>query len=185
MKRFRIEIQGMSCRHCETTVTKALEKVGAKVLAVSYIRGYAEVETDQPPEVLKEVIRRVGYSPVSVKPEPTAPTTKKSTHLLVIGSGSAGFAAAIRARELGADVTMITGPLFGGTCVNIGCVPSKFLIHRAEILHVFTHPPSGVAPCNLLLDLSELQREKNALIQRLRKEKYEDVAKAWGITIKQ
>ncbi len=185
MKRFRIKIQGMTCTHCETTVAKALEKASAIVLRVSYRQGVAEVETDKPPEVLKEAIHRVGYSPIAIETEPTDSREDKPEHLLVIGSGSAGFAAAIRARELGAEVTMVAGPRFGGTCVNIGCVPSKFLIHRAEILHAQIHPPSGLAPCGHTADLSALQDAKDALIQTLLKEKYQDVADAWGITVKQ
>ena len=52
--------------------------------------------------------------------------------LVVLGAGSAGFSAAIRASELGAHVALIGAGTIGGTCVNIGCVPSKTLIRAAE-----------------------------------------------------
>lgn len=55
--------------------------------------------------------------------------------LLIIGGGSAAFAAAIKAAELGARVTIAEKGLIGGTCVNIGCVPSKTLIRAAELIH--------------------------------------------------
>ena len=55
--------------------------------------------------------------------------------LVVIGAGSAGFSAAIRASELGARVALIGAGTIGGTCVNIGCVPSKTLIRAAGALH--------------------------------------------------
>ncbi len=60
---------------------------------------------------------------------------KASPDLAVIGAGSAGFAAAIRAAELGAEVTLFGHGTIGGTCVNIGCVPSKTLIRAADAVH--------------------------------------------------
>ncbi|WP_164081781.1 FAD-dependent oxidoreductase, partial [Stenotrophomonas maltophilia] len=55
--------------------------------------------------------------------------------LVVIGAGSAGFSAAITAADQGAQVALIGSGTIGGTCVNIGCVPSKTLIRAAETLH--------------------------------------------------
>jgi mercuric reductase len=59
----------------------------------------------------------------------------RSFDLAVIGGGSAAFAAAIRATELGATVLLVNEGTLGGTCVNIGCVPSKTLIRAAENAH--------------------------------------------------
>ncbi|MEX1998954.1 MAG: FAD-dependent oxidoreductase [Gemmatimonadales bacterium] len=58
--------------------------------------------------------------------------TTDTFDLLVLGGGSAGFAAAIRASDLGARVGLVEGGTLGGTCVNVGCVPSKTLIRAAE-----------------------------------------------------
>jgi len=55
--------------------------------------------------------------------------------LAVIGAGSAGFSAAITAAEQGAQVALIGHGTIGGTCVNVGCVPSKTLIRAAEAIH--------------------------------------------------
>ncbi len=61
-------------------------------------------------------------------------------NLIIIGGGSAGFAAAIKANDLGAKVTMINSGLpLGGTCVNVGCVPSKTLIRAGETLYRASH----------------------------------------------
>jgi mercuric reductase len=60
---------------------------------------------------------------------------RRTPDLAVVGAGSAGFAAAIRAAELGVQVTLIGHGTIGGTCVNIGCVPSKALIRAVESLH--------------------------------------------------
>ena len=53
----------------------------------------------------------------------------------VIGAGSAGFSAAIAAADLGAKVALVGHGTIGGTCVNVGCVPSKTLIRAAEAVH--------------------------------------------------
>ncbi len=60
--------------------------------------------------------------------------------LLVLGGGSAGFAAAIKAAEAGKTVALIEGGTIGGTCVNIGCVPSKTLIAAANTRHTAEGP---------------------------------------------
>ena len=56
----------------------------------------------------------------------------RSTTLLVIGGGPGGYVAAIRAAQLGIDTTLVEGDTLGGTCLNIGCIPSKALIHAAD-----------------------------------------------------
>jgi len=104
-----------------------------------------------------------------------------ATSLLVIGSGSAAFAAAIEARKLGASVVMITGERFGGTCVNVGCVPSKFLLHRAAALYTLHHPPNPFRGCPETPDMAALQEARQNLVQTLLREKYQDVAEAWDI----
>ena len=66
-----------------------------------------------------------------------APTKSSKTtfDVAVIGAGSAGFSAAITAAEQGANVALIGHGTIGGTCVNVGCVPSKTMIRAAEALH--------------------------------------------------
>src|SRR5690348_17903577 len=67
--------------------------------------------------------------------------------LLILGSGSTAFAAAIRAAELGKTAVMIEARTLGGTCVNRGCLPSKNLIEAARLVHDAAHPRyPGLAP---------------------------------------
>src|SRR6476661_10602749 len=56
----------------------------------------------------------------------------KTTTLLVIGGGPGGYVAAIRAGQLGVPTVLVEGDQLGGTCLNIGCIPSKALIHLAD-----------------------------------------------------
>ena len=62
-------------------------------------------------------------------------------HIAVIGSGGGAMAAALKATERGATVTLIERGTIGGTCVNIGCVPSKILIRSAHIAHLRRESP--------------------------------------------
>ena len=105
--------------------------------------------------------------------------TVSSTHratpdLVVIGAGSAGFSAAIRASELGAQVALIGAGTIGGTCVNVGCVPSKTLIRAAEALHHAGTAArfAGLSARAQLRDWPALMAQKDALVAGLRAAKY-------------
>ena len=74
-------------------------------------------------------------SPATFQPLPPA----NGVDLAIIGAGSAGFSAAIAAAEQGAKVALVGHGTIGGTCVNIGCVPSKTLIRAADALHQARH----------------------------------------------
>src|SRR6266849_6771572 len=107
----------------------------------------------------------------------TTTTDERSPDLVVIGAGSAGFAAAIRAAELGAQVTLVGHGTIGGTCVNIGCVPSKTLIRAAEALHG-AHAAArfaGITGEAHLHDWSAVVAQKDELVSSLRQSKYVDV----------
>ncbi len=68
-----------------------------------------------------------------------------STEVLVIGGGPGGYAAALRAAALGRQVTLVEREAIGGTCLNVGCIPSKVLIHAAELAHLpQVSGPTGV-----------------------------------------
>ncbi|MEO3432363.1 mercury(II) reductase [Inquilinus sp. CAU 1745] len=97
--------------------------------------------------------------------------------LVVVGAGSAGFAAAIRAVELGARVALVGYGAIGGTCVNIGCVPSKTLIRAAEALHHTRTAPrfAGISAKARLEDWKALIVQKDELVASLRQAKYDDL----------
>ena len=96
--------------------------------------------------------------------------------LLVIGTGSAGMAAAIRASELGATVGIVeAADVVGGTCVNIGCIPSKYLVEAAHHIHTARTSFTGIDACDPNLGWGELMRRKRELVESLRREKYLDV----------
>ena len=100
--------------------------------------------------------------------------------LLIVGGGSAGFAAAIKAADLGARVAMAEGATLGGTCVNVGCVPSKTLIRAAEAQHRRVHHGfRGIPATDGQADWPTMRAEKDALVAELRQTKYWSVLRAY------
>lgn len=97
--------------------------------------------------------------------------------LIVIGAGSAGFSASITAAEQGAEVALIGHGTLGGTCVNVGCVPSKALIRASEALHQARTASrfGGLAASASVEDWRATVRNKNELVQSLRQAKYSDL----------
>lgn len=97
--------------------------------------------------------------------------------LAIIGGGAGAFAAAIKANELGAKTAFINDGLpLGGTCVNVGCVPSKALLHAAELIHTAKHHSvPGIEMTVNTADYAAVVTDELALVEKLRGEKYEQV----------
>ncbi len=102
--------------------------------------------------------------------------------LAVVGAGSAGFSAAITAAEKGAQVALVGHGLIGGTCVNIGCVPSKTLIRATETLHhaEFAKRFHGIKATACIEDWRTVVRQKDELVASLRQAKYADLLPSYN-----
>ncbi|EGF94572.1 Mercuric reductase [Brevundimonas diminuta] len=112
---------------------------------------------------------------------PLSRNAAETYDLVVIGAGSAGFSAAITAAEEGARVALVGAGTIGGTCVNIGCVPSKALIRAVEPLHQARAASrfDGVRATAEISAWSEVIRQKDQLVNALRQAKYEDVLQGY------
>ncbi|AFH49656.1 Mercuric reductase [Ignavibacterium album JCM 16511] len=178
----KLEISGMTCDHCAKTIEKKVSAVdGVVSKSVSYPEKKGEFQFDSKKTSAKEIIDAINstghYKVVGeIKKE-----NEESTQfdLIIIGGGSAAFSAAIKASELQKKVLMINDGLpIGGTCVNVGCVPSKTLIRTAEQFHFANHPNfSGIKPGNNEIDFKEVIRQKTELVEALKEHKYIDVLK--------
>ena len=114
--------------------------------------------------------QRVGGPPT----HPDAP--REHYDLVILGSGSTAFAAALRAAELGKTAVMTESRTLGGTCVNRGCLPSKNLIEAARIIWEAQHPRyPGLRPAKMEFDFKELVRQKDEVIHDYRDRKYNSI----------
>ncbi len=90
--------------------------------------------------------------------------------LLVIGAGPGGYVCAIRAGQLGIDTIIVDRQAPGGTCLNVGCIPSKALIHAADEFHKITHAsqgPLGIQTSGATIDLEKTVAWKDGIVSRL------------------
>ena len=101
----------------------------------------------------------------------------KKFDLIIIGGGAGAFAAAIKANELKVKTAIINAGLpLGGTCVNVGCVPSKTLLWAGEVLHQAKHHNiPGIELEVKNFDFKKVVQDELSLVEKLRKEKYEKV----------
>lgn len=99
-----------------------------------------------------------------------------SFDLLILGSGSTAFAAALRAAELGKTAAMSEMRTVGGTCVNRGCLPSKNLIEAARIVWEAAHPRyKGLTPVTMKVNFAELLEQKREVVHTYRDKKYQSI----------
>jgi mercuric reductase len=181
-----LRIEGMTCDGCARHVTEALKHVAGVVEAhvPGWRSGQATViaEPAVADEALMSAVREAGYRALvrerrPLEGERRAPKSEGADYdLMIIGGGSAAFAAAIKGAELGANVAIVEGGAIGGTCVNIGCVPSKTLIKAAELCYRSAYPKfEGLTACPPPSDWQRVIEQKDELVAALRQGKYINV----------
>lgn len=185
-KEWTLKIGGMTCDHCAATIDETLRRIpGVVESATRYDEGRARVVTEVSVEDadLMAAVTKKGYSLLAKESRILrfeGASRDETFDLAVVGGGSAGFAAAIRAADLGANVALIEGSTLGGTCVNVGCVPSKTLIRAAEVLHRAGHHGfAGIRAKVKSPDFLAVIRQKDELVAELRQAKYWDVLAAY------
>jgi len=190
-RRATLEVAGMTCTDCEHHVAAALERAGAEQASADFRLGVARFA---PPwgvdeAGLRAAVTQAGYTPGTLRAEspgtPAAPGTGDGDYdLLVLGAGSAAFAAAIRGRDAGYRVALAEAGTLGGTCVNVGCVPSKALLAAGAAYWAAGHPRfAGITTSAGPVDLAALVAQKDDLVAALRQEKYADLVEAYGFEV--
>ena len=103
----------------------------------------------------------------SLPAEPSQKSDKKS--IIIVGGGPGGYVAAIRAAQLGAEVTVVEKEYLGGTCLNIGCIPTKSLLHSAELYEQIKHQGKelGINATGLSVNFSQVIAHKDAISKQL------------------
>ncbi len=185
-----LAVTGMTCDSCAVHVEKALQNVsGVKKAKVpgGWQSGRAAVKADSSvtAEALSTAVREAGYSAIVKTRKPVGGSISSNGggsdfDLMVIGGGSAGFAAAIKGSELGYKVAIVEAATIGGTCVNIGCVPSKALIRALEAHHQAGQQRfRGIHTTSGQISWPEVINDKDRLVDELRQSKYVDVLAAY------
>lgn len=189
--RQHLRIDGMTCDACAQRVSDALRRVPGvtDVHIPDWSRGEAEVASyeDVDPERLRRAVEEAGYG-AHVSESRDAPATPDQRangsgsdvfDLVIVGGGSAAFAAAIKTSELGGRAVIVNEGLpIGGTCVNVGCVPSKTFVRAGErAFHARQTPFDGVRAHGGVSDFGAVSRQTQALVDELRQTKYLDVVK--------
>ncbi len=198
----QLQISSMNCHSCATHVQQALEKVpGVRSARVSSTTGTAQLAmaSDTPLAALTSAVASLGYRAGLVDASPAstsgnlldkalgilgggAKAAGKSgaLHIAVIGSGGGAMAAALKAAEQGARVTLIERGTIGGTCVNVGCVPSKIMIRAAHVAHMRRQSPfdAGITASRPAIDRARLLAQQQGRVDELRHAKYEGILEA-------
>ncbi len=121
------------------------------------------------PPAAQSAPRAAAPAPKPSRPlKPDVPHDRE-TQLLVLGAGPGGYTAAFRAADLGLKVTLVERwPMLGGVCLNVGCIPSKALLHAAKVIdEVGEMKAHGVAFGAPTLDLPKLLEWKNGVVKKL------------------
>ncbi len=184
-----LQVDGMTCDGCARHVESALRgAAGVEEATVpTWQAGRATVIADAgvTDDTLARAIEAAGYRARvrerrRVREGQRFPSGGEQYDLMVIGGGSAAFAAAIKGAELGAKVAIVEAATLGGTCVNIGCVPSKTLIKAAELCYRSAYPKfEGLTACPPPSDWQRVVQQKDELVTALRQGKYVDVMKVY------
>jgi mercuric reductase len=194
IKTIQLNIEGMTCDGCAKHIEKDIKKNKAIVNCnVNYksAKGEFTFNADELSEKeLIDKINQVGSYKVVENEENCCSTTLKTDSnqssdqfdydLIIIGGGSAAFSAMTTASDLGLTVMLINGGLdIGGTCVNVGCVPSKHLIRAGESIYRASHSPfKGIKPQPPKVDYTQIIKDKKELVVTMRQKKYLKVAEA-------
>jgi mercuric reductase len=196
-------VTGMTCMDCAHHVEQALRSVsGVRKVRVEYPKGVARIDSEFPLAIgtLNAALPkryRVKSLPAEDALEKTTPSSsllgkalgafggtrraraasETPLNIAVIGTGGGAMAAAITGAERGAKVTLIERGTLGGTCVNIGCVPSKIMIRAAHFAHARKESPfdAGISASAPQINRKLLLAQQQARVEELRAAKYEAI----------
>lgn len=175
----RLGLDGMTCEDCAPKIERLFD--GNKHIIyskVSYEKKVGQFTFDSNELSKNDIISTINKSKkYSVKDSNSKNDGDHNYDLIIIGGGSAAFAALITAHEAGLSILLINGGLpLGGTCVNVGCVPSKYLIRAAEQIYKSSHSPfSGVGSTKPQVNYSKIIKEKRELVSKMQQKKYIDI----------
>ena len=181
MATLTLDISGMTFDRCAVKAQNALNELPGVSAQVSFNDRAAaiDMDTDVPTDHLFDALANKGFRARLLQRDGRAVSDKSGdgSHVVIIGTGSGAFAAAIKAVEGGATVTLVErADIIGGTCVNVGCVPSKIMIRSAQLAQHQRHNAfDGLADSEPVIDRRALLAQQSARVDELRQAKYESI----------
>ncbi|MBL4728643.1 MAG: mercury(II) reductase [Gammaproteobacteria bacterium] len=186
MTTLQYSIEGMTCDHCARGLETALHSLSGIKSKVSWPNKEAAIVSTNgvSEEAILDTIQSKGFSATRIKKDKKSidddglkSGSESILQVAIIGSGSGAFACAIKAVDGGAKVTLIEeAEVIGGCCVNVGCVPSKILIHAAELAHQQRQNPfSGLPDRKPAINREQLVVQQQARVEELRAAKYQNI----------
>lgn len=139
-----------------------------ETVPVTEVIGYIGHENEQVATLMPEIIEDTGA--VESEEDKRMIRLEDNYHVAVIGGGPAGYVAAIKAAQLGARVAIVEKGTFGGTCLNLGCIPSKAYLKNAEIIeHIRTASSRGIIidSSQIRIDMEKVLEFKNSVVRKL------------------
>lgn len=183
-----LQIAGMTCAACAQHVEQALTDAGARDVRVDWQLGRATVDADGVANA--ELVRALDDTSyrvqriIEAERDDAIDAARYDYDLAIVGSGGAAFAAAIAARRRDLRVLMVERGVVGGTCVNVGCIPSKALLAAAESRRRASDGRfAGISTDAGPVDMGALVTAKDDLVGELRQSKYLDLADEYGFEL--
>jgi len=139
-----------------------------ETVPVTEVIGYIGNENETVETLMPEVIEDTGEA--ETEEHKRMIRMEDSYHVAVIGGGPAGYVAAIKAAQLGARVAVVEKGTFGGTCLNVGCIPSKAYLKNVEIIeHIRNAASRGIIIDNpqIKIDMEKVVQFKNGVVKKL------------------
>ncbi|MDD4158653.1 MAG: dihydrolipoyl dehydrogenase [Proteiniphilum sp.] len=139
-----------------------------ETVPVTEVIGYIGSENESADTLMPEVIEDTGAK--ERDEEKRMIRLEDNYQVVVIGGGPAGYVAAIRAAQLGARVAIVEKGIFGGTCLNVGCIPTKTYLKNAEIIEQIQAAASRgilIDSSMIRIDMEKVQAYKNKVVRKL------------------
>ncbi|MFL4357929.1 dihydrolipoyl dehydrogenase [Streptococcus uberis] len=152
-------------------VTEVIGYIGAEGEVVE--DGSAPASADKATADLEAAGLEVPKAPAATEApakENKAPLADDEYDIIVVGGGPAGYYAAIRGAQLGGKIAIVEKSEFGGTCLNVGCIPTKTYLKNAEILDGIKHAAGrgiNLASTNYTIDMDKTVDFKNSVVKKL------------------
>ncbi|QRX63152.1 dihydrolipoyl dehydrogenase [Dysgonomonadaceae bacterium zrk40] len=151
-----------------TGILLKIVRQDGETVPVTEVIGYIGSENESADTLMPEVIEDTGAK--ESDEEKRMIRLEDNYQVVVIGGGPAGYVAAIRAAQLGAKVAIVEKGTFGGTCLNVGCIPTKTYLKNAEIIeHIQAAASRGIIidSSMIKIDMAKVQEYKNGVVKKL------------------